>query len=264
MHAGGIDMGNVALITGASAGLGVEMARIHASRGGDLVLVARRGDRLEKLGAELSAAHGVKAESIALDLSTPEAASELHRQVQARGIAVEQLINNAGFGTHGGFTEVAAARYAEMIRLNISTLVGLTHLFLPEMVQRGSGRVMNVASMAGFLPGPFMAIYYATKAFVISFSEAIAEELDGTGVTVTALCPRATNTEFATVAGVQDTGMFDDADSAPAVAAYGYAAMLRGDVIAIPGFAARMKIQALRLLPRKTVRRISRGKKQTT
>ena len=255
-------MGNVALITGASAGLGVEMARIHASRGGDLILVARRGDRLEELGRELSAAHGVQVDSIVLDLSTPEAAVDLHWQVRSRNVAVDQLINNAGFGAHGSFTEIGTVRYQEMIRLNISTLVGLTHLFLPEMVQRGGGQVMNVASMAGFLPGPFMAVYYATKAFVISFSEAIAEELDGTGVTVTALCPRATRTEFATVAGMQHTGMFDDADSAPEVAAYGYDAMLRGEVIAIPGFVARMKIQALRLLPRKTVRRISRGKKE--
>lgn len=249
-----------ALITGASSGIGLELARIHAARGGDLVIVARRGEELEVLAGQLRSAHGTDVVVIAQDLALPSAARDLYKNVQDRGIEIDFLINNAGFGGHGLFYERDLARERAMIQLNVITLVELTHLFLTGFVARGSGRVLNVASMAGFIPGPLQAVYYATKAFVLSFSEAIANELEDSGVTVTALAPGAVATGFAEVADVGDLRAWERSVASPKdVAAYGYQAMLDGKVVAVPGFANRFLIHFVRrLIPRGIVTRISR------
>ncbi|HEX7506237.1 MAG TPA: SDR family oxidoreductase, partial [Polyangia bacterium] len=182
----------MALVTGASAGIGRALARLAAKDGHDLVLVARRRDRLEELSAELTAAHGVQVTVIAADLSDHAAPAAIAERLRSDGKHVDFLINNAGFGSCGPFSQAVLDREVEMIHLNIRALVQLTHLFLPEMLARRSGRILNVASVAGFVPGPYMATYYASKAFVLSFTEALSAELLGTGVSITASCPGPT------------------------------------------------------------------------
>ncbi|HEY5283233.1 MAG TPA: SDR family oxidoreductase, partial [Polyangia bacterium] len=172
-----------ALVTGASAGIGRELARIAAQDGHDLVLVARRRDRLEELSAELTAAHGVQVTVIAADLADRAVPAQIAERLRGAGTQVDFLINNAGFGTCGPFAESLVEREVEMIDVNIVALMQLTRLFLPEMVARKRGRILNIASVAGFVPGPYMATYYASKAFVLSFTEALSEELRGSGVT---------------------------------------------------------------------------------
>jgi len=225
-----------ALVTGASAGIGRELARLAAKDGHDLVLVARRRERLEELAAEVTAAHGVQVTVVASDLSERAAPADIAERLRAAGTRIDFLINNAGFGTCGPFSQAILDREVEMIHLNIRALVQLTHLFLPDMLARKSGRILNVASVAGFVPGPYMATYYASKAFVISFTEALAAELLGTGVTITASCPGPTGTEFATVAKNDKTKLFQRnvADAAP-VALHAYRAMMAGKVVSIPG-----------------------------
>jgi short-subunit dehydrogenase len=250
-----------ALVTGASSGIGEEFARIHAANGGDLVLVARREERLQRLKQELESQHSVKAICIVKDLSHPEAAEELYADILERGITVDYLVNNAGFGGYGTFVSRDWATDSSMVNLNILSLAALTRLFLPSMVERGSGRILNVASMAGFIPGPLQAVYYATKAFVLSFSEAIAEELRGTGVTVTALCPGVTKTEFARVGDLEESLAFKMMGGATAesVAEYGYNSMRKGKVVAVHGLMNKLQIHGLlRLVPRPLVRRISK------
>ncbi|MEI9852864.1 MAG: SDR family oxidoreductase [Sphingomonas sp.] len=193
-----------ALVTGASAGLGALFAKELAKHGCDLIVTARRADRLEELATELRAAHGVKVETIAADLAVPGAAGELIAEISRRGLAVNILINNAGFGASGPLAEADAARTAGMIELNCRALVELCHAVLPGMIQMRSGAILNVASTAAFQPGPGMAVYYATKAFVLSFSEAIHEEVRHQGVRVTALCPGPTATEFFDAAGTSE------------------------------------------------------------
>ncbi len=251
-------MQNVALITGASAGIGVELARIHAEHGGDVVLVARRRERLTALADELGQAHGVRARVEAVDLAAPGAVRALCDRLQADGVAVEFLVNNAGFGGLGKFHERPWQQDEAMIRLNVLALCELTRRLVPAMVARGHGRVLNVASMAGFVPGPLQAVYYASKAFVVSFSEAIANELEGTGVTVTALCPGATATEFQQVAGLQSTRLFQRAADARSVAEVGYRGALAGKVLAVPGLGNRLVLVALRFVPRRLLTRMSR------
>jgi short-subunit dehydrogenase len=249
----------VALVTGASSGIGAELARIHAEHGGDLVVVARRRERLEALQTELQSAHGVAVHVLPQDLSQSEAPQHIHDQLQSRGIAVDYLVNNAGFGYRGFFHEQDWALNEAMIKVNILALAALTRLFVPEMIARHSGRILNVASMAGFLPGPLHAVYYASKAFVISFSEAIANELAGTGVTVTALCPGPTETEFTHTAQMRGVRLMRNAASARAVAEAGYQAMLEGRTIVVPGWANKLTIHGLlRLSPRWLTTRISR------
>jgi len=254
-------MNNVALITGASSGIGLEFARIHAAKGGDLVLTARRQSRLEELEAELEQQHGITVIIITKDLSLPGAAEELYLELRDKNIKVDYLINNAGFGGHGFFHERDWEKDKAMINLNIMALTALTRLILPDMILRNSGRILNVASGAGFLPGPLQAVYYATKAFVVSFSEAIASELSDTDITVTALCPGATATEFAQGADLEDSRYFKSrAASAKDVATYGYNAMLRGKVIAVPGVKLKFLMNVvLRILPRRLVTKISRA-----
>ncbi|MDI6450122.1 SDR family NAD(P)-dependent oxidoreductase [Anaerobaca lacustris] len=249
-----------ALITGASSGIGVELARIHAERGGDLVLVARRQDRLEALKADLETAHGIRAHLIVKDLARPEAAAEIHDELTSRGVNIDYLINNAGFGYGGFFHEQDWARNEAMIQVNVTALAALMRRFLPEMVARGSGRILNVASMAGFLPGPLQATYYASKAFVVSFSEAIGNELAGTGVTVTALCPGPVDTEFIEKANLRQAKGFARPVAVRGVAEAGYDAMLKGKPVIVPGLVSKLIIHLLlRLTPRRCATAISRA-----
>ncbi len=249
--------GQTALITGASAGLGLELARLAARDGCDLVLVARRRERLEALGTELRAAHGVGVTVLDGDLARPAAAQTIAERVEAAGLAIDVLINNAGFGTLGPFAESDRARQLEMIDVNVRALVELTHRFLPGMLARRKGRILNLASVAGFAPGPYMATYYASKAFVLSFTEGLATELRGTGVTATASCPGPTATEFGDVAGGSRTKLFRHLAGAEKVARHAYRAMLAGDVVAIPGVMNELLAQSARIGPRALVRRIA-------
>ena len=190
-------MANTALITGASGGIGRDIAYLHAEAGGDIVAVARSQDSLAELKTELEAKFGIQVTVIAMDLGKPEAAKLLYAEVNNAGIEIDVLINNAGFGGHGLFHERDWEEDQAMIQLNVMALTGITHYFVQAMVKRQRGKILNVASTAGFLPGPLQATYYATKAFVLSFSQAIAEELSESNITVTALCPGPVKTGFA-------------------------------------------------------------------
>lgn len=193
--------GRTALITGASSGIGEAFAHELARRGANLILVARSADKLERLAAELAARHGVRAEALPFDLGAEGAAEQVRQAVESRGQPVDILINNAGFGTHGQFETIAAARDHQQVMVNVTALVDLTHAFVPAMLARGGGAVINVASTVAFQPTPFMAVYGASKAFVTSFSAALAEEYRGRGLRVQALCPGATETGFFDVVG---------------------------------------------------------------
>jgi short-subunit dehydrogenase len=241
----------VTLITGASAGLGVEFARICAARGDELVLVARRRDRLDALAAQLGKAH-----VFAADLAVPGAPANLIGEVEAAGLAVETLINNAGFGLSGRFDALPAERQTEMVELNIRALTELCALVLPGMIARRRGFLLNVASTAAFLPGPNMAVYYASKSYVLSLTEALHQEAKGTGVHVTALCPGPTATEFFEVAGAAEGKLAKMATAPRAVAEAGLAGVARNRAIVIPGRMNKVTAQAPRLLPRSVMRRI--------
>ena len=198
-----------ALITGASSGIGKELARIHASKGGNLILVARRTEALEALKTELESTYGIQVNTFTQDLTQAHAAKKVYDFVNHSGLEVDYLMNNAGFGGHGVFIDRPLDKDLEMIQLNVSALVELTHLFLQDMKERGYGKILNTASTAGFLPGPLQATYFATKAFVISFTEGLSYELRNSGITVTALCPGPVKTEFEHVAGLEGGTMFD-------------------------------------------------------
>jgi short-subunit dehydrogenase len=250
--------GRTTLITGASAGLGREFAKLAARDGHDLVLVARRRDRLDELAGELTAAHGVAVSVMAADLADESAPRRIAESLQSAGTEIDCLINNAGLGSNGDFSRSELGRELEIVDVNMRALVELTHLLLPGMLGRRRGRVLNVASVAGFVPGPFMATYYASKAFVLSFTEALAFELRGTGVTATAACPGPTATEFGAVAKSERTNLFRGAPAdAGVVAGHGYRAMLAGKVVAIPGIKNKLIAQSIRVGPRSVVRRIS-------
>jgi short-subunit dehydrogenase len=241
-----------ALVTGASAGLGAEFAKLCAAGGYDVVLVARSAERLAELAAGLAKTYGVQARPLVADLANPEAPSEIFGQLS--GTPVDILINNAGFGVRGPFAETEWARESSLMQVNMVALAHLTKLFLPEMVRRRSGRILNLASTAAFVPGPFMALYYASKAFVLSFSEALANEVESTGVTVTALCPGPTRTEFAQAAGITDSDLFHGPTmGAPEVARIGYDAMMAGKSSVIAGARNRWMIRGTRLVPRSFV-----------
>jgi len=246
-------MAQVALITGASAGLGAEFARQLARRGTRLVLVARREDRLRTLADEVG-----NARVIAMDLSAHDAAERLVADLDAAGDEVELLINNAGFGQIGRFASLDAKRQREMIDLNIGTLTDLCRLIAPRMIERKSGGILNIASTAAFQPGPNMAVYFATKAYVLSFSEALHEELKPQGVHVSALCPGPTRTEFGDVAGFGGNGMFDRvAMEAPAVVAAGLAGLARNKAVVVPGAINKIGAASTRFAPRSVVRKIA-------
>ncbi|MTI45211.1 hypothetical protein JM93_01407 [Roseibium hamelinense] len=222
-----------ALITGASAGIGTELARYHAANGGDLVLVARRKDPLDALKLELEAAHGVSVHVFAQDIGSAEAAQSLHDQVKSAGIEVGILINNAGFGGRGHHIERDLSSEQAMIDLNVMALVTLTHLFAKDMAERRGGKILNVGSTAGFMPGPKQAVYFATKAFVNSYSQALNEELRSKGITVTVLAPGYVETEFAKVADLEGTQLTKSGATAASVAKIGYDAMMQGKLVAI-------------------------------
>src|SRR5580692_4884971 len=247
------------LITGASGGIGYELAKLFARDRRNLVLVARSGDRLAQVAAELQPL-GVAVKTVPLDLAAFQARKFLFDQLQREGIAVDILINNAGFGAFGKFAQIPENEILGQIDLNITALTELTRLFLPAMIRRGSGRIMNVASTAGFQPGPLLAVYYATKAYVISFSEAIANELRGSGITVTCFCPGATHTGFARRAGTEKSRLFKQlgAMSAERVARDGYRALMAGRTVAISGGHNWLVAQSVRFAPRKLVTAISR------
>jgi len=242
-----------ALITGASTGIGKELAIIHAEKGGDLVIVARNKVKLEELKTELEKKYSVKVMVIAKDLGTPSAPKEIFDEVKKAGIKVDFLINNAGFGGVGKFHEREWELDLAMINLNIIALTTLTRLFLPDFVKRNEGRILNVSSTASLLPGPLQAVYFATKAYVTYFSNALAEELSDTNITVTALLPGATETEFGRVSGMDKTSMFQKTASARTVADDGYNGMLKGKLDVITGvtFAQRIMFAMVPFVPKK-------------
>ena len=241
----------LAVVTGASAGLGLDMARILARRGYDVVLAARSVDRLESVRNEIESEIGTTAYVAAHDLSTDVGVDRLLQDVADLDRPVDLLANNAGFGLHGPYLETEPASEAAMIRVNVVSLVRLTRGLLPDMVDRGSGRILQVASTAGFMPGPLMATYYATKAFVLSYSEALAEELRGTGVTVTCLCPGPTRTGFQARSGARRAGSFDGgAMQSETVARAGIDGALAGRRRVVPGVINKISTWAPRFLPR--------------
>jgi hypothetical protein len=254
-----MNAGSYVLITGASGGIGYELAKLFARDHHNLVLVARSTDKLEQIAAELQS-YGVTIKTITLDLTAPPAPRFLFDQLRRDNIAIDILINNAGFGIYGEFAQMPEAEILGQISLNITALTELTRLFLPPMIARRNGRIMNVASTAAFQPGPFLAVYYATKAYVLSFSEAIANELRGSGVTVTCFCPGATHTDFARRAGVENSRLFKIVGgmSADKVALDGYRAVMEGRTLAISGVHNWLVAQSTRVAPRKMVTAVSR------
>jgi short-subunit dehydrogenase len=245
------------LITGASSGIGLELARCFAADKSNLILVARNRDALETLAAELRLEHGINVEIIIADLSQPESPQKVFSELQSRGRPVDVLVNNAGFGLHGQFMDLPLLRQLEMIRLNISALVELTGLFLPGMVSRNRGGILNVGSVAGFVPGPQMAVYYATKAFVLSFSEALHEELRGTNVRITNLCPGPTESNFSQVARSHHKRKAQAKKmSAGKVAQIGHHDYRIGNHLSMPGVTNKLAVLAPKILPRAVVRRL--------
>ena len=252
-------MSKTALITGASGGIGYELALLFGRNGYDCILVARSEDKLKELAARLENEHRVKTLVIARDLSRPSAVDEIYEEVTAASMPVDALVNNAGFPVFGLFVETDPQAELEMLQVNVVALTALTKLFLGGMVERRAGRILNLASTAAFLPGPLMAVYYASKAYVLSFSQALANELRGTGVTVTALCPGPTRTGFQKRGVMEDSGLVQGqiADAA-SVALAGYRGLMAGKTIVIPGFSNKLIPWVARLSPRGMVTRVVR------
>jgi uncharacterized protein len=249
-----------ALITGASGGIGLELARIFASNRHEVVLVARSEDKLRQLARECEQ-QGSRAHVVAVDLAVPGGPKAVVDAIAALGVQVDVLVNNAGFGVYGRFADTPLERELESIQVNVVALTELTKRLLPAMLARKSGRILNVASTAGFLPGPLMAVYYATKAYVVSFSEAIANELDGSGVTVTVLCPGPTATGFQAAANLESSRIVSVLRKATSrsVAEAGYRALMAGTVVAVPGVSNKISALAPRLFPRAIIRRVVRA-----
>ena len=242
-----------ALITGASSGIGKELARIHAEKGGNLIIVARREDKLNELKVELEEKHGINVITIIKDLSEAGAAKALYNEVKEKDLQVDYLINNAGFGLRGKFHELSWERQLQMINLNMIALTELMYLILPDMIARNSGRILNVSSTASLMPGPLQAIYFATKAYVTFLSNGVAEELHDTNITVTNLMPGATETEFAQTSGMDKTSLFKNTVSARSVAEDGYNSMLNGELDEISGLTLPQKMMGafVPFLPKK-------------
>ena len=247
-----------ALVTGASVGIGYELAKVFAERGHDLVLVARDRARLEQAAAQCRTL-GSSVRVIPKDLSEAPAPRELFDELHRDGTRIDVLVNNAGFGTHGCFVEIDLDTDLRLLQVNIVALTHLTKLFAREMVAQGGGKILNVASVAAFQPGPLMATYYASKAYVLHFSEAIAQELRGQGVSVTALCPGPVDTEFQKRAGIEGSRPFrsNRAVDARSVAVAGYDALMRGRRIVIPGIANRILAHTVGFFPRRWVTSIA-------
>jgi short-subunit dehydrogenase len=252
-------MNKTALITGASGGIGYELAVLLAQDGYDCILVARGRDKLSELGSRLERDYHVKTLVIARDLGKPSAVDEVYDEVTAASMAVDILVNNAGYPVFGLFTDTDLQAEVDMLQVNVVALTALTKLFLRGMVERRSGRILNLASTAAFEPGPLMAVYYASKAYVLSFSEALANELRGTGVTVTALCPGPTRTGFQERGAMQDSGLVKGTIAdARSVAIAGYRGLMRGKTLVIPGFSNKLVPWVVRLSPRAVVPRVVR------
>jgi short-subunit dehydrogenase len=247
--------GRTALITGASGGIGEELAKVFAERGFDLVLVARTEAKLAALGESLAERHGIRAIPIAADLSQSESPAEVVAQLASRGLTVDVLVNNAGFAAYGKFQEIDLGHQRQLIQVNIAALTELTHHLLPGMLARRRGKILNVASTAAFMPGPLMAVYYASKAYVLSFSEALNNELAGTGVTVTALCPGPTSSGFQARAQMEESRLVRGREimDATTVARAAYAALMRGRPLVIPGRSNWLVTLMPRLLPRRII-----------
>jgi short-subunit dehydrogenase len=258
-------MNKTALITGASSGIGLELARIHASMGDNLVLVARSSERLAEVKAELESKYKINVYNIVKDLSVRDSATDVFKEVKTRNIEIDYLVNNAGFGDFGLFENTRWEKQLGMIDLNITALTHFSWLFIPGMKSRGGGKILNVASLASFQAGPSMSVYFATKAFVLSLSEALSNELKDKGITVTALCPGSTVSKFHEVT-VGDPKLVKERkmQSAEEVAMAGYRAMMKGKTLAIPGFLNKLMVFATRFLPRqlvvRSVRRIQENK----
>jgi short-subunit dehydrogenase len=245
------------LVTGASSGIGLELVKCFATDGCRLILVARNTEALETLAKELRQPHGIETLVLTADLSRPETPKRIFNELQNAGIAVDVLVNNAGFGAHGAFVEMSLPWQLEMLQVNIAALTELTGLFLPGMIARRRGGILNVGSVAGFQPGPGMTVYYATKAYVLSFTEALAEELLGTGLTVSVLCPGPTTSNFGNVArGNKVRRLNTSKMSAEAVARHGHRAFRNGKVTAIPGIQNQLMIFLNRIAPRWFPRKI--------
>ncbi len=253
-------MTQTALITGASSGIGRELAQVMAADGLNLVLVARRADKLEELAQQLQQRYRIQVWVLPKDLAQPEAPVALVRELQAAQVNVEILVNNAGFGGYGFFAETDWTQEAQMLQVNVVALTQLTKLLLPDMIARKHGFILNVASTAAFIPGPLMAVYYATKAYVLSFSEAIANEVQGTGVSVTVLCPGPTVSEFQDRAHMNQVRLLKQMQlmAAAPVALAGYRALRRRQAIAVPGLSNQALTVLRRLLPRPLVRALVR------
>jgi hypothetical protein len=252
-------MKETVLITGASSGIGLELAKCFAADKSNLILVARSTAALETLAAELRKQHQVEAHVVTADLAQADAAQKIFAELQGRGTVVDVLVNNAGFGLHGGFAELPLHRQLEIIQVNVAALVELTGLFLPGMLQRNRGGILNVGSVAGFLPGPNMAVYFASKAFVLSFSEALHEELRGCGVRVTNLCPGPTETNFFQIARshrVRQTRARKM--TAAEVARIGHEDFRRGKCLSVPGVQNKILVSAVaKFLPRTAARKLA-------
>jgi uncharacterized protein len=247
-----------ALVTGASSGIGRELVRLFAAEGTKLVLVARQREKLEQLAAELREAHGVDVRVLPADLADPRSPQAIFDELAAVGVEVDVLVNNAGFGAVGAVADLPLTRQLDMLQVNVTSLTHLTRLFLPGMIARRAGGVLNVGSIAGFQPGPLMAVYYASKAYVLSFSEALCEELRGTGVRVTCLAPGATATGFAAAAEAEQTRLFRfGVMDARRVAAAGYRGFRRGKLLVIPGTMNKLLPFVERFAPRWLPRKIA-------
>jgi short-subunit dehydrogenase len=249
-----------ALITGASNGIGLELAKVHASKGGDLVLVARNILKLDELKSELERKYKIKVYTIGKDLSAQNAAQEVYDETKKQNIQIDYLVNNAGFGDFGMFAETDWNKELLMINLNITTLTQFTKLYLQDMVARKSGKIMNVASTAAFQSGPTMAVYYATKAYVWSFSEAVDNEVSDKGVTITTLCPGATESGFQAAAAMEESALVKGKKlpTSAEVAEYGYKAMLKGKTVAIHGLMNYIMANSVRFTPRAIVVKLTR------
>jgi len=256
-----LDGKKTALITGASGGIGYELAKLFAHDGYNLVLVARSEKKLNQISKEFTDKSDIKIKILTQDLSIPTTPEEIFTTLQQSGIKVDVLVNNAGFGTYGFFHETDLTAELEMLQVNMVSLTHLTKLFLKDMVKQGYGKILNVSSGAAFQPGPLMAVYYATKAYVLSFSEAISNELEGTGVTVTVLCPGATASGFQQRAAMEESKLVSGQKimDAETVAKIGYDGLMSNKTVVIPGLKNKLLAEAVRFIPRKTVLKISRS-----
>jgi len=249
-----------ALITGASSGIGHELAKLFAQDKSDLVLVSRNAERLGQIARELEGKFGITVRILPKDLANPTAPKEIFDTLKNEGIVVHALVNNAGVGVFGPFAETDLQQNLDMIAVNLTSLTELAGLFLPEMIKQRRGRILNVASTAGFQPGPLMSVYYASKAFVVSFSEALANEVRGTGVTVSCLCPGPTETNFQANARMERSKLFERAmHDAATVARVGYVGMLQGKPLIVPGFRNKLLLEVVRIAPRRLVPRVVRA-----